>query len=214
MIGFDPEEIGASLKCESCERIIGVFGEDSNIVVLTDYRCCFLEHVATLRDCEGKNQTFTINRLSEIAENLNPSVPSSPCLSLMNVSDTNLSLDEEKESEEIGLAVPLEENQNGVIDLTLKRSESGTVGSVVSSKKKEILKKVYKKETPKRNAENELYQDAKRGRNQNRRSARAKLEFVDINRVPLRALQNMVENKEIFDLAVTLHGEKIKRFGY
>lgn len=212
MIGFDPNKIGASLKCESCGRIIGIFGEGSDIVVLTDYRYCFLEHVATLRDCEGKNQTFTINRLSEIAENLSPSVPTSPCLSLMNVSDTNLSLDEEKESE--GLAIPLEENQNGVIDLSSKRSESGTVGSIVSSKKKEILKKVYKKETPKRNAENELYQDAKRGRNQNRRSARAKLEFVDVNHVPLRALQNMVENKEFFDLAVPLHGEKIKRFGY
>lgn len=199
------------VKCEACERVIGTYGENAENIILPDFRCCFLEHIIDLPDCSGEREYFTINRLSEIEDEFAVPTCSSPNLSLMDVSETNLfPVEDEIQNEAIDLTISL--RNNDVIDLTISSEKVDVIGLSISSKKKKALKKIFGKESPKHDAMDETIENVVRGRDLIPRPARAKLEFADFGH--LQSLRNMVIDSDYFDLAVPLPGEKIPIFKY
>lgn len=164
------------VACEICKEDIGFLsGEDGDAVTLTNCRYGMLEHVMTLPDCvRGIPETFTVNRFIDIEDNA--AFPS-PNISLMNVSDTNLTLNDGEFQENIE-----------VIDLT--------------------------KSTPRRSTIDETIETVVCAYKTIGRSARAKLEFVDLGIKPLEDIKNMFNNADYFDLAVPLPNEKMPIFKY
>lgn len=168
--------------CETCERVVGLYGDDGQndeLMILVDFRIASMEHRMNLPDASGKHSFLMVNKLIELESGSGESIGD-------GILDWT-SQSREGVAGETALDLTV---SNGVIDLT------------VSSKKKNILKRVFDRIAT--NAAVQRVIRRKKGVNM----TRVKLIF---DQLPPR---NIFNPAEYSDLATLLPGEEIPEFDY
>lgn len=199
-------ELANWYECETCKRVVGLHGKNSNEVLLVDFRYAFLEFLKNLPHPDGEDSILMVNRLIEIngtekePKTPHPFIPPvSPPMILSPMNAFESGADRENWTRR--------GNEDDALDLTTKtrQEESDVIDLTVSVKKKNILKRVFKRVA--------LNNVVKRAMNIRKRSpgARAKLEFIDYSKLPLLKRSDV---KEYSDLATPLPGEHVSPFRY